>query len=61
MLSLTLAAIGLALFFCLTFYFCVRDLKRDADAGPDWAREEPDLLTAMIEMKRKSPLGRWRY
>jgi hypothetical protein len=61
MLSLVVAVIGLALFFCLTLYFCVRDVKQDADARPDWANEGPDLLTAMIEMKRKSPLGRWRY
>ena len=50
MLSVVVAAIVLVLFFLLVLYFCVRDLKRDAEVRSDSA----------IEMTRKSPLGRWR-
>jgi hypothetical protein len=49
--SVVATAAGLVFFFCVTLYFCVRDLKQDADARSD----------SQIDMMRKSPFGRWRY
>lgn len=51
MSSLILIAIGLAVFFAVVLYFCLRYGRQDTRARWD----------SRVEIARKSPLGRWRY
>jgi len=51
MLSLVVAAIGLAVFF--TLVLCLRVRSRGESSGAAW--------DAPLDLTAKSPLGRWRY
>jgi len=51
MLSISIAAIVLVVFFVVVLRYCLRNGRQDANASAD----------RPIELMRKSPLGRWRY